>query len=105
LDLVSFSYDNRLANGQSSFGVADTSGTVIEQLIPNTSPSGTISGAGISLAAGETMTFRTIAGNAGGAGLSGFEFSVTAVPEPATAAIYLGLATLGLVLWRRRRLA
>ena len=36
LDLTSFSYDLRLANGGSSFGVEDTSGTVIEQLIPNT---------------------------------------------------------------------
>ena len=100
LDLNSFSYDNRLANGQSSFGVEDTSGTVIEQLIPNTSPDGTISGTGISLSASETMTFRTISGNAGGAGLSGFEFTVSAIPEPSVALLG-GLGLLGLL--RRRR--
>ena len=107
LDLTSFSYDNRLGNGQSSFGVEDTSGTFIEQLIPNTSLSGTISGAGISIAGGEAITFRTIAGNAGGAGLQGFEFSVSvvAVPEPATVAIYAGVAAIGLAIWRRRRAA
>lgn len=103
LDLVNFSYDNRLSNGQSSFGVEDSAGTVIEQLIPNTSSSGTISGTGISLAAGEAMTFRTIAGNVGGAGLSGFEFTVTAVPEPSTLAVYLGAIALCVVFWRRRR--
>ncbi|MDG2013011.1 MAG: PEP-CTERM sorting domain-containing protein [Pirellulaceae bacterium] len=102
LNLNSFSYDNRLANGQSSFGVEDTSGTVIEQTIPNTSSSGTISGLGISLAAGETMTFRTIAGNAGGAGLSGFDFNIsTAVPEPSSAALF-GITGM-LTLLRRRR--
>ena len=100
LDLTSFSYGNRLANGGSSFGVQDTSGTVIEQLIPNTSTDGTISGTGISLAAGETMTFRTITGNAGGAGLSGFSYTVSAVPEP-SAALLGGLGLLGLL--RRRR--
>lgn len=103
LDLVSFSYDLRIANGGSSFGVEDTSGTVIEQLIPNTSLDGTISGTGISLAPGEAMTFRTIDGNAGGAGLSGFEFTVTAtaVPEPATVALLSGLASFGFLVWRR----
>lgn len=100
LDLNSFSYDLRLANGGSSFGVEDTSGFVIEQSIPNTSLDGTISGTGISLAAGEAMTFRTIAGNAGGAGLSGFEFTVAAVPEPSSALLG-GLGMLCLV--RRRR--
>ena len=82
LDLNSFSYDLRLANGQSSFGVEDTSNNVVEQLIPNTSLSGTISATGISLGAGEAMTFRTKAGNAGGAGLSGFDFSVSAPTQP-----------------------
>ncbi|MGJ8726407.1 MAG: hypothetical protein ACSHYB_17800 [Roseibacillus sp.] len=100
LDLTNFSYDNRLANGGSSFGVEDTTGTVIESLIPNTSLDGTLSGTGISLAPGETMTFRTIAGNAGGAGLSGFEFTVSAVPEP-SAALLGGLGLLTLL--RRRR--
>lgn len=101
LDLVNFSYDLRIANGGSSFGVEDTAGTVIEQTIPNTSLDGTISGAGISLASGESMTFRTIDGNAGGAGLSGFEFTVTAVPEPATVAFLSGLASFGFLVWRR----
>jgi hypothetical protein len=100
LDLTSFSYDLRIANGQSSFGVQDTSGTVIQQLIPNTSLSGTIDGTGISLAGGETMTFRPITGNAGGAGLSGFTFEVSAIPEP-SAALLGGLGLL--VLLRRRR--
>ena len=103
LDLTNFSYDYRIANGSSSFGVEDTSGTVIEQLISNSSPNGTIDGTGISLAAGEVMTFRTINGNAGGAGLSGFAFTVTAVPEPSTVALYFGIVTLGLVMYRRRR--
>ncbi|NDV61568.1 PEP-CTERM sorting domain-containing protein [Puniceicoccales bacterium CK1056] len=103
LDLANFSYGRRLANGGSSFGVEDTSGTVIEQLIPNTSTSGTISGIGISLSAGEDMTFRTITGNAGGAGLSGFEFSVSAVPEPSTYALMAAIATFGFVVWRRRQ--
>lgn len=99
LNLSDFSYDNRLANGQSSFGVEDTAGNVVEQLIPNTSLNGTIAGTGISLGAGEAMTFRTIAGNAGGAGLSGFTFEV--VPEPAT----FGLVTAfgGAILFIRRR--
>ncbi len=101
LNLVDFTYDNRLANGQSSFGVEDTKGNVIEQLIPNTSPKGTISGAGISLSAGETMTFRTIAGNAGGAGLSGFNINITSVPEPSSAALF-GIAGMLLILRHRR---
>lgn len=104
LNLESFSYDNRLANGQSSFGVEDTNGTVIEQLIPNTSSDGTISGLGISLSAGQTMTFRTIAGNAGGAGLSGFQFNLSnfsSVPEPSSAALF-GLAGMLTILRRRR---
>ena len=102
LNLNSFSYDNRLANGQSSFGVQDTNGNVIEQLIPNTSLDGTIAGSGISLTGGQTMTFRTIAGNAGGAGLSGFNFDVVAaVPEPSSAALFGVIGTLALL--RRRR--
>ena len=101
LNLADFSYDNRLANGQSSFGVEDSNGTVIEQLIPNTSRDGTISGAGISLSADQTMTFRTIAGNAGGAGLSGFNFSITSVPEPSSA-VFFGMAGMATLLRRRR---
>ncbi|MBT7960010.1 MAG: PEP-CTERM sorting domain-containing protein [Akkermansiaceae bacterium] len=101
LDLNSFSYDLRLGNGGSSFGVEDTSSFVIEQLIPNTSLDGTIDGTGISLAAGEAMTFRTISGNAGGAGLSGFDFDVNVVPEPSSTAL-LGLGGLTLILRRRR---
>ena len=101
LDLNSFSYDLRLAHGSSSFGVEDTSSTVIEQLIPNTSLDGTISGTGISLAAGEAMTFRTISGNPGGAGLSGFDFDVSAIPEPSSTAL-LGMTGM-LALLRRRR--
>ena len=88
LNLVDFSYGNRLANGQSSFGVEDTNGTVIEQLVPNTSTFGTISGSGISVASGQSMTFRPIANNAGGAGLSGFTFEV--VPEPSHVALICG---------------
>ena len=101
LDLNSFSYDLRLANGGSSFGVEDTSNNVVEQLIPNTSLFGTIDGTGISLGAGEAMTFRTIAGNPGGAGLRGFEFDVSAVPEPSSTAL-LGMTGM-LALLRRRR--
>jgi arylsulfatase A-like enzyme len=82
LDLVDFSYDNRLGNGGSSFGVEDTNGTIVEQLIPNTSPDGTISGGAISLASGDSMKFRTIAGNDGGAALSGFNFNVSATAVP-----------------------
>lgn len=100
LNLVDFSYDNRLANGGSSFGVEDTTGTVVEQLIPNTSASGTIDGTGISLSAGEAMTFRTINGNLGGAGLQGFSFDV--VPEPSTYAIISGLFAMAVVVLRRR---
>ena len=100
LNLVDFSYDNRLANGGSSFGVEDTTGTVVEQLIPNTSLSGTIDGTGISLSAGEAMTFRTINGNLGGAGLQGFSFNV--VPEPSTYAIISGLFVMAVVVIRRR---
>ena len=100
MNLNSFSYDNRLANGQSSFGVEDTNGTVIEQLIPNTSSNGIISGSGISLVAGETMTFRTINGNAGGAGLSGFEFNISTVPEPSSI-VYVGMAGMFTLLRRR----
>lgn len=105
LDLNSFSYDLRLANGQSSFGVEDTSNNVVEQLIPNTSLSGTISATGISLGAGEAMTFRTKAGNAGGAGLSGFDFSVSAsaVPEPSATSLILGTLAMGFMFMRRRR--
>jgi hypothetical protein len=100
LNLVDFSYDNRLANGGSSFGVEDTDGNVVEQKISNTSLFGTIDGTGISLGAGEAMTFRTIAGNDGGAGLNGFTFDVVAIPEPAT----LGLVAVfgGGVLFIRR---
>lgn len=101
LDLNSFSYDLRLANGGSSFGVENTGGTVIEQKIPNTSLDGTIDGTGIFLAAGEAMTFRTISGNAGGAGLSGFDFDVSAIPEPSSTAL-LGMTGM-LALLRRRR--
>ncbi|MEN8663142.1 MAG: PEP-CTERM sorting domain-containing protein [Lentimonas sp.] len=100
LDLVDFSYDNRLANGGSSFGVEDTTGTIVEQTIPNTSPDGTISGGDISLAAGESMTFRTIDGNAGGAGLNGFNFTV--VPEPGSFALLGGLCAMAAVALRRR---
>jgi hypothetical protein len=104
LDLVDFSYDLRLANGQSSFGVQDTSGTVIEQLIPNTSLSGTIDGTGISLAAGESMTFRTISGNSGGAGLSGFTFNVdtNAIPEPSSFILMMSAMILGFMKLRHR---
>lgn len=100
LDLTSFSSDLRLVNGGSSFGVHDTSGTVVQQLISNTSLFGTIDGTGISLAAGESMTFRTIAGNPGRAGLRGFTFEVSAVPEPSTALLG-GLGILCLLLRRR----
>ena len=105
LGLVDFSYDNRLANGGSSFGVEDTTGTIVEQTIPNTSPDGTISGGAISLASGESMTFRTITGNAGGAGLSGFNFTVsaTAIPEPGSFALLGGLCALTAMALRRRR--
>ncbi len=105
LDLVDFSYANRLANGGSSFGVEDTTGTIVEQTIPNTSTFGTISGDAISLASGESMTFRTIAGNAGGAALSGFNFNVsaTAIPEPSTFAFLSGIFVLTAVALRRRR--
>lgn len=101
LDLNTFSYANRLANGGSSFGVEDTSGTIVETNIPNTSLDGTLDGSGISLATGESMTFRTKAGQAGGAGLSGFEFTVAAIPEPSSSALLGGFAMLGLL--RRRR--
>jgi hypothetical protein len=102
LGLVDFSYDNRLGNGGSSFGVNDTFGTVVEQLISNASSSGTIGGGAISLAAGESMTFRTIAGNLGGAGLSGFNFNVSAVPEPGSFALLGGLCAMTAVALRRR---
>lgn len=102
LNLVDFSYANRLANGQSSFGVEDTDGTVIQQLVPNTSTSGTISGSGISLTSGQTMTFRPITGNAGGAGLSGFTFDVVAVPEP-SAMLALSSGSILCFWWTRRR--
>ena len=102
LNLVDFSYANRLANGQSSFGVEDTDGTVIQQLVPNTSTSGTISGAGISLTSGQTMTFRPITGNAGGAGLSGFTFDVVAVPEP-SAMLALSSGSILCFWWTSRR--
>ena len=105
LDLNNFSYDLRLGNGGSSFGVEDTSNNVVEQLIPNSSLSGTISATGISLGAGEAMTFRTIDGNAGGAGLSGFDFSVSAsaVPEPSATSLILGTLAMGFMFMRRRR--
>ena len=102
LNLVDFSYANRLANGQSSFGVEDTDGTVIQQLVPNTSTSGTISGSGISLTSGQTMTFRPITGNAGGAGLSGFTFDVVAVPEP-SAMLALSSGSILCFWWTSRR--
>ena len=105
LDLVDFSYANRLQNGGSSFGVEDTTGTIVEQTIPNSSTIGTISGDTISLASGDSMTFRTIAGNAGGAALSGFNFNVsaTAIPEPGSFALLGGLCALTAMALRRRR--
>tara|TARA_B110000093_G_scaffold143213_1_gene154533 strand:+ start:1581 stop:2348 length:768 start_codon:yes stop_codon:yes gene_type:complete len=105
LDLVDFSYANRLGNGGSSFGVEDTTGTIVEQTISNSSTIGTISGDTISLASGDSMTFRTIAGNAGGAALSGFNFNVsaTAIPEPGSFALLGGLCALTAMALRRRR--
>ena len=105
LDLVDFSYANRLGNGGSSFGVEDTTGTIIEQTISNSSTIGTISGDTISLASGDSMTFRTIVGNAGGAALSGFNFNVsaTAIPEPGSFALLGGLCALTAMALRRRR--
>ena len=105
LDLVDFSYANRLGNGGSSFGVEDTTGTIIEQTISNSSTIGTIGGDTISLASGDSMTFRTIVGNAGGAALSGFNFTVsaTAIPEPGSFALLGGLCALTAMALRRRR--
>ena len=105
LDLVDFSYANRLGNGGSSFGVEDTTGTIIEQTISNSSTIGTIGGDTISLASGDSMTFRTIVGNAGGAALSGFNFNVsaTAIPEPGSFALLGGLCALTAMALRRRR--
>ncbi|MDG1302094.1 MAG: PEP-CTERM sorting domain-containing protein, partial [Opitutae bacterium] len=105
--------DNRLGNGQSSFGVETTSANFVEALVPLGSGN-SLQGprafnqdlSSISLsAAGESMTFRTIEGNAGGIGLSGFDFSVSAsaVPEPSATSLILGTLAMGFMFMRRRR--
>jgi|TARA_B110000908_G_C10200219_1_gene424949 hypothetical protein len=128
LDLVDFSFANRLGTGGSSFGVNDNSNNFIERKIPNTSLIGTIDSingtiagttvpgsqnlqtsigyTGISLANGDSMTFRTDSDYAdGGAALSGFNFTVsaTAIPEPGSFALLGGLCALTAMALRRRR--
>jgi hypothetical protein len=128
LDLADFSFANRLQTGGSSFGVNDNSSNFIERKIPNTSSTGTIDSingtiggttvpgsqnlqtsigyTGISLANGDSMTFRTDSDYAdGGAALSGFNFTVsaTAIPEPGSFALLGGLCALTAMALRRRR--
>ena len=103
--------DNRLGNGSSSFGVETTSTNFVEALVPLGSGNNLkgprafnqdLSSIILS-AAGESMTFRTIEGNAGGIGLSGFDFSVSAVPEPSATSLILGTLAISFIFLRRRR--
>ena len=113
LGLEEIYLDHRLGNGQSSFGVETTPTNFVEALVPLGSGNGLVGPrafnqdlSSITLsAAGESMTFRTIEGNAGGIGLSGFDFSVSAsaVPEPSATSLILGTLAMSFMFLRRRR--
>lgn len=60
---------------------------------------------GISWAPGETLFLRWTGANGGGfdAGLAIDDFSLTAVPEPSTTVLFMGLSVVFVMLLRRRR--